>query len=65
MNSKSGNNKFDIVSEAEAVLAAYSERCRQNVVRTRKSQRPMQRFVWWAFLFVAIAAVLCYVIFVH
>lgn len=36
MNSKSENNKYDIVSEAEAILAAYNDRCR---VYTTKSKR--------------------------
>lgn len=39
MNPKSENNKYDIVLEAEAVLLAYSERCKVYEKKSAKRQR--------------------------
>ena len=59
MNQKSGNNKFDIVMEAEAVLAAYAQRCKVYEKRAAKRQRKGGK-VFWIFLGVGALAALIY-----
>ncbi len=44
MNPKSENNKYDIVLEAEAVLAAYSERCKVYAKKSlKRRKRPLKK----------------------
>ncbi len=40
MNPKRENDNFDIVTEAEAVLSAYSERCKIYERRCSKKDKP-------------------------
>ena len=60
MNQKSGNNKYDIVTEAEAVLAAYAQRCKVYVKKSEKRQRSRGKKTLWMFLGFGLIAALLY-----
>ncbi len=60
MNSKSENNKFDIVSEAEAVLEAYAQRYKVYAKKSEKRKRGSGKIVFWMFFGMGILAVLIY-----
>lgn len=60
MNSKSENNKYDIVSEAEAVLEAYARRCRSYTNKTEKRKRSRSKIIFWMFFVLGMFAVLLY-----
>lgn len=49
MNQKSGNNKYDIVSEAEAVLDAYAQRCKIYARKAENRQQGRSKKVFWIF----------------
>ncbi len=51
MNQKNGNNNFDIVLEAEAILQAYSERCKVHIRKVKK-EKNLKRKVWFSVFFV-------------
>ncbi len=61
MHRKSENNEFDIVLEAEAVLAAYSERCKiySKKAEHRKRSRCI-RILLCVFGIIVIAAVMMF-----
>ncbi len=61
MHRKSESNEFDIVSEAEAVLAAYSKRCK---IYCKKSERRQKGRLWRILLWSVCAAMLYGLIYV-
>lgn len=64
MNQKSGNGKYDIVTEAEAVLDAYAQRCKVYAKKSAKRQRSKNGSVWFFIAFALLAALLYWGIYI-